>query len=148
MQRYLRPNTPAILLSTLALIALVVTGCGRAGDGKVEVSGNVVFDGQPITSGDIRFVPDSRKSGSVAGSQIVNGNYQLQGKQAILPGSYRVEVTGYQNSDGSPGPVDRADPEADYVQYVPGKYNTESELRFTLAPDSPAKVTHDLPLDK
>lgn len=134
-----------ISLFVIALASLAIGGCGSANE-AVQVAGAVEFEGKPIESGDIRFVPEVGTTGSVAGSQITNGQYRLQGKQALGLGDYRIEVSGYRNSDGSKGPVDRRDAEANYVQYLPSKYNTHSELRITIKDDSTTELQHDLAL--
>jgi len=132
----------------LVAVAAAITGCGGGAADTIRVSGSAEYEGQPITSGDIRFIPESRNTGSVVGGQIVDGSYSLDGKQSLRHGSYRVELKAYRNADGSPGAVNRKDPEANYVQYLPAKYNTNTELRFTLDANSPAEVKHDLSLAK
>ncbi|MGI9455106.1 MAG: hypothetical protein ACR2NU_01005 [Aeoliella sp.] len=134
------------LLTTLLVAAL--GGCGGTGEETVRVVGKVTYDGVPVNSGDIRFVPERGSDNRTVGSQIEEGEYVLQGKLALRPGDYQVEVVGYRNRDGSATPIDRGDAEADYERFLPAKYNDASQLSFTLKPGSPGEVRHDLVLDK
>ena len=52
--------TPTLLVLVVALI-LAPSGCGQAIQ-RVEVSGKVLLDGEPLTVGTIRFVPASGSS--------------------------------------------------------------------------------------
>ena len=131
-----------------ALFFLVIAGCGGESDFKVSVSGDVTYDGKPIATGDIRFIPEAGPKAPGAGGTIKDGSYSLEGKQSLHQGSYRIEVKGFRNRDGSEGPVNLSDAEADYVQFVPSKFNTHSELQLTIDSSTPNDLRHDLALPK
>ena len=134
-------------MSAFALLAILTsTGCNGANSGTVVVEGDVAYDGTAVASGEIRFLPEGSTKARVSGTQIQDGHYRINKKQTLLPGVYRVEVRGFRNTDGSEGPIDFGDPEAAYVQYLPGKYNTKSQLSITIEPDSPRELRHDLDL--
>jgi len=78
----------------LTLLGLTcLTGC-EAGVGAVPVKGTAKYDGQPLTSGTVQFVPTG--DGMAAMGQIQpDGSFQLTTQLAddgALPGQYKVSV--------------------------------------------------------
>ena len=99
------------------LIVCFVAGCG---DGLLEVSGNVTYEGEAVEQGTISFV-DAATSSSVA-VPIENGAYTLR----TSPGSKRVEIRA-----SRPLPPERqTQPEMGlmYDDYIPAEYNRASTL--------------------
>lgn len=90
------------------------------------VSGTVQFDGKPIDKGQIQFTPV--KGGPSAGTDILGGQYRLEGPRGPGIGQYKVEITAYRA--GQPGQYDAATKqrETTLIQYIPDKYNESSEL--------------------
>lgn len=106
-----------------ALTSLMLIGCG---DGTHSVRGTVTFDGRPVEEGTISFVPDDPALASDAG-RIENGRFHLH----VKPGSKRVEIRASR-------PVqfpDPNDPDAAGLKedYIPPRYNTETELTAEIA---------------
>ena len=102
MSRFLfSRRSPLVLLLGAALAA----GCGGSSVKLVPVSGKVTVGGQPVTSGQVSFLPATEGEGvhakAAAGSapasgQIeANGEYKLftNGKEGAPPGKYKVIVT-------------------------------------------------------
>jgi hypothetical protein len=94
-------NTPRFVRASLfvfASLALTV-GCG----GKppppknVPVSGTVTLDDQPLTSGQVSFIPvsDKQPTGGLSAGTIDSGKYTIftGGKEGAPVGSYKVTVT-------------------------------------------------------
>jgi len=81
------------LLVVFAVVALGISGCGDGRPDRVPVSGQVLIDGQPLTLGYIRFVPEgTRPSGGEIGP---DGRFTLtcfDGSDGAVPGRHRVEV--------------------------------------------------------
>jgi len=75
-------------------IVLYVLGiCGFAGcEASTTVSGNVTYEGEPVASGWITFLP-SGGQGTEAGAEIVNGSYTVE---QIEPGEKTVQIIGVQ----------------------------------------------------
>lgn len=74
----------------------IVAGCGRGASlGTIPISGRVVFNSQPVTSGEVRYLP-VEKEGRVARGQIdENGGFTLttlKEGDGALPGEYRIVV--------------------------------------------------------
>ena len=117
----------AALLTTVAL-----AGCADAPPAAVEVSGSATYDGQPIASGIISFVPlDSERP--PGGAAITDGRYRLYPEVALRPGPYRVELrwarpTGEKREAGYGQSPDV------FAESLPAKYHADSVLRAELAP--------------
>jgi hypothetical protein len=81
-------------------LLVAASGCGDGRPSRVPVSGTVLIDGKPLTTGSVMFVhPDSRPSSGMIGS---DGHFQLScfeiGDGAV-PGKHRVQVTASQAID-------------------------------------------------
>jgi hypothetical protein len=118
--------------SLFLLAAIALAGCS-GGDGldRQSVTGQVVFDGQPLKDGEILFFPTSNGKDAIAtGAHITNGNYSISKQEGPIPGNYKVQITaagGAQappaNSDAMPGtgPIHAK-------ELIPAKYNVQSTL--------------------
>ncbi len=109
---------------------VVVAGCNNAPP-PAEVVGTVTYDGQPVTTGIISFLPPDG-NGQSSGGAINNGKYQVYPKAALAPGKYRVEIrwakkTGEKNPNAGYG----QSPDV-VVEGLPAKYNAESVLTADL----------------
>jgi hypothetical protein len=120
-------------LAALGLLMAGAPGCGD-GSGRVAVSGRVTVDGQALESGVIAFLPAEGTKGPAAGAEIKQGAYSVGRQGGPLPGTYRVEIkgtrkTGRQIKDSfSTAMVDEIE------QFLPAKFNTESELSAEIKP--------------
>jgi hypothetical protein len=84
---------PYLLLLTLPL----AVGCGDSSIERVPVSGQVLIDGRPLTSGTIQFVPEEGRPASAAIQS--DGRFELASESVgrakeigTAPGRYRVQV--------------------------------------------------------
>jgi hypothetical protein len=75
----------------LGIILPAVLGCGAA-----TVTGNVTYDGKPVTRGRITFV--APEDDGAVGTEIVEGKYTLKG---LSPGKKQVDVL-IQATEGQP----------------------------------------------
>ncbi len=80
------------------MLANSLLGCGDERPNRVPVSGQVLIDGQPVTSGYIRFIPkNARPSGGKIGT---DGKFTLtcfDGNDGVVLGMHRVEVSAAEN---------------------------------------------------
>ncbi len=82
----------------LALVpSLAIVGCGGSSDGlpRQAVSGKVTFDGKPLESGTIRFVPSAPPGGGPqveGGDTIKGGQFSISREVGLVPGSYKVSI--------------------------------------------------------
>jgi hypothetical protein len=137
--KWRRPPLFRLVALTGVLCALLLAGCG--GDGRIQLSGRVTFDGQPIDQGTIDFLPADGQ-GPTAGGLIEGGRYSVR----VAPGMKRVEIQGFREI-GREKVVD-FDPDSPVVPitqpFVPAQYNTESTLSFD-AQHGTATADFDLP---
>jgi len=112
-----------------AAVMLLAAGCSDTGLERVVVSGRVTLNGQPVSNGEIRFRPIKGTHGPVSGSSIVEGAYTAAGLGGVPVGAYRVVIHGYRvvETAGSSSAE-----EGRFEQYLPAKYNQQSELEVTL----------------
>ena len=77
------------IMCYFSLIGLsTLPGCGEGGEGRASIDGTATFEGQPIESGYINFLPD-QSDGPTVGSPITNGKFQITG---VVPGKKRVQI--------------------------------------------------------
>jgi hypothetical protein len=117
-------------LCAVALLVIASVGCGGTYD--ATVSGSVTLDGQPLTRGTVKFIPDGAGApgyGLVGG----DGSYSLMtGREAgISSGAYTVTVVA--NAPSTPDPNSPSSPP------MPGKPITPVWYRD--AESSPIKET-------
>jgi hypothetical protein len=96
-----RPHLHCQTFLLLAVTALA-WGCGDGRPTRVKVSGQVLIDGQPLTVGNIKFVPEgSRPSSATIGP---NGGFTLtcyDSNDGIVPGKHKVQVSAMEIIDNS-----------------------------------------------
>ena len=76
-----------------AALMIAFAGCGDGRPPRVPVSGSVLIDGQPLTRGNIKFVPEGGRPS--AGSIGEDGKFTLtcyDGNDGAIPGMHRVQV--------------------------------------------------------
>jgi len=116
----------------------------------VYVSGTVTYQGKPLTSGTVTFLPvDSQKGRSGMGKIDSNGRYVAMTSetiQGLLPGDYVVTVSAFKApiADLSPAKSAAADNLA-----VPARYTnpTTSPLKLSLSAGERSK-TFDITLEE
>lgn len=95
-------------ISRLAVVSWAILGCVAAGcsdslPNRVPVSGRVTIDGQPVTSGWVRFAPLS--GGRTATGQILqDGSFVMTTytkADGCTLGSHRVTIESYQDVNGT-----------------------------------------------
>jgi len=128
-------------------LGLFLAGCsGSAGDSppRVIVTGSVTFQGQPVSKGTIRFVPDETSQLPVSGAVITNGQYRADNKGGVPVGRHRIEITAVRPpAQGNGIEVVEGVPEE---HYIPSKYNTESTLEFIVTQEGSNPLQHDFNL--
>ena len=87
-----------LVLVACSFLLFAVSGCNR-GPERVPVAGQVLIDGKPLTTGTIRFIPDSGRPASariaddgsfrVITKTLSGGGAEIAG---LVPGSYRMAV--------------------------------------------------------
>ena len=123
-----RWGCPPPVLGLLVAAMVLLAGCG--GDGRVQVTGSVTLDGEPLETGTIAFRPADGQ-GPTAGALITAGRYTVR----VMPGPMFVEIQGFR--EVGRGRVVEFDPDSPIVAItepiVPPKYNTATELQVEVS---------------
>ena len=131
-KRSMKSKSLSILLGCLT----VLCGCEQ-GPRYYEVTGTVSLDGKPLEEAGIIFSPMDSSLGPEP-STIKNGQYSLR----ALEGKKRVEISASKIIPGSK--VRGAGGEPVPEEYLPAKYNMNSELTADVKPSGPNKFDFDL----
>jgi hypothetical protein len=140
----LRASVAISLVSATA--AVFFGGCGDRGPERVVVSGAVTYNGKPIPAGDIRFVPVGTSGAPMTGAEIKDGKYTADGYGGVPVATHKIEAyradpTG--KTGNAPPPIMARG--APRHQYLPKRYNIDSELKITVEPGS-KQITKDFDL--
>jgi hypothetical protein len=120
-------KTGVLSFASCFLLFGLLSGCS-ADTKRGTVSGSVSLDGQPLTTGNIRFDPADGHT-ATADATIIDGKFSA----TVPPGEKRVSITApkvvgkkkvYETPD-SPT-VDRTE------EMLPKRYNAQSELKATV----------------
>jgi hypothetical protein len=122
------------LMSILAVLTMLscLSGCGDRGPKLYRVSGTVTYDGQPIPDGEIRFSPLSGQGRPDSG-KIVAGQYELK----VTAGEKKIKIFAASNDPALVGPPPPDMPKGGVNpprDYIPDKYNVNSELTVIVEP--------------
>lgn len=129
-----------MLLVPLACFCLTIVSAGCGGDSveTYHLSGKVTFDGQPIPSGQIYFMPDTNKgnSGPAGFAKITDGQYDtsLEGGKGHVGGAMIVKIEGMSTVDqAATGGEDDLSAESEAMEEVTLQalfptYQVEAEL--------------------
>lgn len=119
------------------LIVLLLTGgCGKDHANRGAIQGEVKLDGRPIEEGSILFTPVDGTKGTVAGTQIEKGRYQIAGQNGPAVGWNSVAIstlrkTGRMMEKPMTPPGQMVE---EYVEAIPPRFNTESTLKLEVKP--------------
>lgn len=119
-------------------IAASSSGCGRASIERAAISGKVTLDGQPLPRGQIRFIPTGENQGPSWSAWIKDGDYTTQGTKGVPVGDLRVEIKAFRIPAGYVAVAMANEDEVPKEQYLPAKFNTNSELTFSVSPGATA----------
>ena len=115
------------------VLAMITVGCG--GDGRVPADGTVTWNGEPVEAGYIVFTPVDPTVTPEA-TQIHQGAFTLR----LLPGDKRVEIFA-DRAVGEPDPTMHIQRKE---QYIPRRYNEETELTAQIRADSENQLQFNL----
>ena len=111
------------------IVAIFLSGCAKSTDGRLAISGTVMFKEQPLDEGTIQFYFKD-KNELANGATIREGKYTIPAQQGLRPGTYRVMI-----SSGEPGPkpsgsepvAPGSQPARMSKERIPPEYNSQSE---------------------
>lgn len=129
-----------VLFSALVSLSFL-SGCAKNPEGRVAVSGKITFDGEPLPSASISFVPTSKTINTRAGAITdASGSFSIEKLKGLAPGEYSVSI--YASKSIDPKTKQEAGPDAnpDTLEVhvlTPPKYNDRTEERFTVTAKGP-----------
>jgi len=128
------------LVSSLSM--LFVIGCGKTTN-RLALEGAVTLDGQPLTEGSIAFLPQQGTKGPVTGGRIDDGQFSVSPNKGAFQGNFLVKITagrktGRQEKDPFGNLFDVRE------QYLPARYNRQSELTAEVTSSGPNQFEFDL----
>src|SRR5687767_15247267 len=104
----------------LAVLMLVLVGCGPSGPEIASVSGRVTMDGKPLANATVVFIPEN---GRPAGATTdADGRYELnfnEYREGAIPGKNMVRIS--TQRDPTPGEEGKSIPGS--KETVPAKYH-------------------------
>lgn len=99
------------------------------------VSGEIRFQGELIPRGVISFIPDDPTQRTAA-ARIEDGKYKLK----MTAGIRAIQIMATRDN----GPIDPVMGQAPQLQYVPERYNVDTELRVEILSDGENCFNYDL----
>ncbi|NLE39896.1 MAG: hypothetical protein GX621_17905 [Pirellulaceae bacterium] len=135
-----KPRSGCFLLLVAAVAA--ASGCGE--NRRQGIEGTVTFDGRPIPNGNISFIPQGDARGPAAGAVIKDGRFAIDPAKGTFAGTFRVEIVAARET--AEAVVDPVTGERVSLreQYIPAKYNVESELTADIKEGEPNRLEYDL----
>lgn len=114
-------------------VAFSVVGCGGGTTiERADVTGKVTFDGQPLETGSVTFLPTTIGKGVPVTAEIKAGAFSFTGDSGATVGPNRVEITSIKKT-GKVSNFDGIQTE-ETIQFIPVRYNQESELTADVKP--------------
>jgi hypothetical protein len=115
----------------IATYSISMTGCG-GGNERLPVDGSVTLDGQPISKGQIIFLPMDGTSSPTAGAIIEDGRFSVPAEKGLMKGKFRVEISAMRATSQTDQSLNVASGQMEVVEklesIVPPRYNRESAL--------------------
>ena len=149
--------SPERIALTLLTMALLVCGCSSGVPELVVVRGKVSYQGEPVDDGVIRFIPIDRSNSPLRMVAIRQGKYKASGRGAVTAGTYRIVINAYRGGRRDGPPIDPLDRQVDpnvkvipaepRVQYLPDRYNKNSELEPLTVPKGSGPITRNFQLE-
>ena len=134
-----------VCLLTVASGSALLSGCGRSDSDRVEIKGTVTLNNNPVEMGLVSFRPQPGTASPSAGAKIVDGKYSVAPEGGLLPGKFRVEITASRPTGKEVNTRFSDQPVILQQQYIPDKYNKNSQLEITIPPDA-GKITENFEL--
>ena len=139
-------NSPSAFVKSvrfcLLIAAALLAGC--SGVKPCSVSGQITFKGEPIPDGSVKFEPAGESESASGSAKIVNGSYSIGSDQGMLAGKFKVSIYAQKATGKTVKGFDGAAPVPEVVQYIPARYNDQSELIVEL---NGGDNTKDFPLE-
>jgi hypothetical protein len=115
------PSQVGVAVAALTL-GLIAVGSVIPADSKpISISGVILLDGQPLSSGRILFFSEGTEQPACDVSLIHDGEYVIPDSPTLIPATYEIRISGLEEH------VTPATKEP-----LPSRYNSESVLRVQI----------------
>jgi len=128
----------ACVLGHFIILSIAGSG-GDTGPRKVSVSGTVMFDDEPVPTGEIVIRPASG-SDPTSGGQITDGKFECM----VTPGSKNVSITAWRDVEGPAEGLESGESGGASEQYIPSKYSDETSLTAQIGEDGTSDLKFEL----
>ena len=122
---------------------LLSAGCGWE-SGRRALEGTVTLDAQPLAEGSISFRPLPGTSGPTAGGKITEGKFSVSPEGGTFVGTFRVEITASRKTGRKVPDTIMAGEVDEVVQFIPARYNRQSELTAEVTDAGPNRFEFPL----
>ncbi len=129
----------------VGVAAVLAAGCSSYG-GRLEVSGEVKLQGQPLSDASIQFLPLDGQD-TTGGGPIENGAYKILAKDGLKPGNYLVRIssgdkkTPHDEDAGNPG----GSTNIVSMDLIPADWNVQSKQQREVKAGVANKFDFDIP---
>ncbi len=117
---------PVVLLT---LLCGLTVGCGGDGIPRASVHGTVTYEGEPVESGVIMFIPDTVAPVAL---KITDGQYDsdsdVNDRRGAVIGHCSVQIFANRPTGKSYVDVMTGDKMEETKQFIPAKYNERTQL--------------------
>lgn len=132
-----------MMLARICTVAIAfLVGCEA--NPRKPVSGTVTFDGKPLADGTIRFESLTVQAYCTEGALVENGSFSIPSKSGLLPGKYRVFISGTASDRGNPMTATDSGSAGNSPDSIPPRYNAKSELTAEVTVDGSNRFSFDL----
>jgi hypothetical protein len=135
----------AVACYLVTLCAVGLGGCRGETRQRMALEGTATVDGKPLNDGDIRLLSVNGADAMIVGGSITGGHFNIPAKEGAWPGNYRVEIRAFRRS-GRPAQQQSMRQIDDAVQFLPNRYNLQSELTAEVTAAGPNRFDFALRL--
>ena len=138
-----RPAAAALRFLPVAVCLLGAIGCADSDRKRIE--GTVTLEGEPLKEGQIGLFPQPGTKGPSAGAPIVDGKFTIDATKGPMSGTFSVQITAsrFTGRKISLPPPDEGTID-EIEQYLPARYNTDSELKVDITENGPNRFEFTL----
>jgi hypothetical protein len=141
----MRIRAPFRLAVVATLATALSAGCGEEHAGS-SISGQVLFQGKPLSQGTIEFSPAAGQT-TMSGGEIKDGQYSIPPDKGLQPGAYDVRISSLEGGPGGPAPANEMPGEAPPPpkQLIPAQYNSKTTLKAEVKESGENKFDFTIP---
>jgi len=139
----IRSHFLLLLVFGLGFVSLLA-GCGSGVDSyRTSVEGTVTYQGKPLESGTIQFIPTKGVTGKPVALKITAGKYSSSKDKGPAIGLNKVVIRASRKTGKQVENI-MGEMEDEIIQYLPAKFNENTTLEVTL--EAGKNVGKDFPL--